>query len=311
MTVLAGAVPAAAAGATTGTALPALAGLCAGVAGWLAVAGPPRRRVRLLLPPAPGPAPGRAARRRPLRAAGPPLRRLTRRWSVPDSVVAAGCLLLGGVPALAGRSPLPLLTGLLVTVPAVRVRRRRAARRRAERRAEAVIALCGALAGEVLAGRPPERALLAAGVPGLGEEAAAGILAAARYGGNVPEALRAAAGLPGADGLRGVAACWQVAVDSGASLAAGLERVAEALRAERDQREDLRTQLAGPRATVLVLALLPAAGLLLGAGMGVAPLQVLLHTPEGLAALVAGGLLEWAGLAWSAAIVRRAEGAAR
>ncbi len=97
---------------------------------------------------------------------------------------------------------------------------------------------------------------------------------------------------------------------SGASLAAGLERVAESLRAERDQREELRAQLAGPRATVLVLALLPAAGLLLGAGMGVRPLQVLLHTPEGLAALLTGALLEWAGLAWSAAVVRRAEAVA-
>jgi tight adherence protein B len=104
-----------------------------------------------------------------------------------------------------------------------------------------------------------------------------------------------------------VAACWQVAVDGGASLASGLERVAEALRADRDQREELRAQLAGPRATALVLAALPLFGLLLGAAMGVRPLQVLLHTQAGLACLLGGVVLEWAGLAWVAAIVARAE----
>ena len=51
------------------------------------------------------------------------------------------------------------------------------------------------------------------------------MLAAARFGGDVPGALRQAAREPGADGLVGLAACWRVAVDGGAGLAAGLDRL--------------------------------------------------------------------------------------
>jgi tight adherence protein B len=84
--------------------------------------------------------------------------------------------------------------------------------------------------------------------------------------------------------------------------------VAAALRSEADQREDLRAQLAGPRSTAVLLALLPLFGLVLGTGLGADPAGVLLHTRVGLACLAAGVLLEWAGLAWTARIIRTAEG---
>ncbi len=70
-------------------------------------------------------------------------------------------------------------------------------------------------------------------------------------------------------------------MDGGAGLAAALDRVAAALRAEADQRDDLRAQLAGPRSTAVLLALLPVFGLVLGAGLGAHPSAVLLHTPPG------------------------------
>ncbi|MFF4950381.1 type II secretion system F family protein [Streptomyces chattanoogensis] len=178
----------------------------------------------------------------------------------------------------------------------------RSAERARDRRTAEVIGLCAAVAGELRAGRQPDRALLATGVPGLGEEGAA-VVAAARYGGDVPRALRTAAGLPGAEGLTGVAACWQVAVQGGAGLASGLERIAAGLRARSDQREELRAQLAGPRATALMLALLPVAGLAMGGALGADPLRVLLHTPAGWGCLAVGGLLEWGGMAWTARIV--------
>jgi tight adherence protein B len=124
----------------------------------------------------------------------------------------------------------------------------------------------------------------------------------------VPQALRAASRLhEGTRGLAAVAACWQVAVDGGAGLAAALDRVAAALRAEADQRDDLRAQLAGPRSTAVLLALLPLFGVVLGAGLGAAPSRVLLHTPPGLLCLVLGVVLEWAGLAWTGRIIRGAE----
>ncbi|MGW7517026.1 type II secretion system F family protein [Streptomyces sp. NPDC054796] len=220
------------------------------------------------------------------------------------------CLLGGALLGLLGESWLPLLAGL-VAVPLVRRRlRARERRRRAESRECAVVELCAAVSGELRAGRQPDRALLVAGAEALRSlgEAGAPVLAAAHYGGNVPHALDHASRAPGAAGLRGVAACWQVSVEGGAGLAEGLDRVAAALRAERDQREELRAQLAGPRSTAAVLALLPAFGLLLGSAMGADPLRVLLHSPAGLGCLLVGGLLEWAGLVWVARLVRSAQG---
>ncbi|MET9522768.1 type II secretion system F family protein [Streptomyces coeruleorubidus] len=217
----------------------------------------------------------------------------------------------GLVLAVLGASVLPVVLGAAGVPLLRRVRLAGQARRDRERRADAVIALCGALAGEVRAGRQPGEALLRAArdCGGLAD-AQATVLAAARFGGDVPDALATAARQPGAEGLRGLAACWRVAVDQGAGLAAGLDRLAAALRAERDQRSDLRAQLAGARATAVLLAGLPALGLLIGTALGADPLHVLLHTTAGLGCLVTGGVLEGLGLWWVLRIVRGAEGAA-
>ncbi|MCX5391570.1 type II secretion system F family protein [Streptomyces sp. NBC_00094] len=231
-----------------------------------------------------------------------------RRWALVRKRRAWLCLPVAGVVALWGGSPLPLLAGA-VAVPLV-ARRLRAAERRKEQeaRAERVVALCGAVSGELRAGWQPAQALsFAARQTGaLGDEEAV-VLAAARFGGDVPEALRRAAHQGGADGLAGLAACWQVAVDGGAGLAAGLDRLEAALREHREQRERLRAELAGAWATVTVLAVLPAAGLAMGAALGADPLRVLLHTPAGLGCLAVGGALEAAGLWWAARIVRGGE----
>ncbi|MFF0434758.1 type II secretion system F family protein [Streptomyces sp. NPDC004327] len=218
------------------------------------------------------------------------------------------CLPVAAVCALLGASPLPLLAGA-VAVPLVGRGLRGAQRRREqEARAARVVDLCGAVAGELRAGWQPAPALaFAARTTGAlgGHEAA--VLAAARFGGDVPEALRRAARRDGADGLAGMAACWQVAVDGGAGLATGLDRLEAALRAHRDRQEKLRAQLSGAWATVAVLAVLPVAGLGLGAALGARPLWVLLHTPAGLGCLLVGGALEAVGLWWAARIVRGGE----
>lgn len=273
---------------------------CAGAGAWL-LGGPYSgvRRAQLLL--AGGGVVG----------SGPPswrqltgeLRRLRGRWR-PEwwaPVVGLVLALLGGsvLPVVAGAAGVPLLR---------RARRATETRRAGERREDAVIALCAALAGEVLAGRQPGEALQRAARDsgGLGSTQPA-VLAAARFGGDVPKALAVAARQPGAEGLLGLAACWRVAVDQGAGLAAGLDRLEGALRAEREQRADLRAQLAGPRATVVMLAGLPALGLLLGAALGADPLRVLLHTGAGLGCLLVGGALEGVGMWWALRIVRHAE----
>ncbi|AEW95227.1 MULTISPECIES: type II secretion system F family protein [Streptomycetaceae] len=226
------------------------------------------------------------------------------------------CLPAGLALGLAGRSPLPVVAAVFATPyvgRALRIRRRAAAM---ERRQRAVAELCATVAGDLRAGRPPDAALADAveRSRALGPAASGGwvtpLLAAARFGGDVAGALRTASRQPGAQGLAAVAACWEVAVDGGAGLADGLDRLAAALRAELDQHEDLRAQLAGPRATAVLLALLPALGLGLGWAMGADPFGVLLRTPPGLGCLAVGGALEWAGLAWTARIVRAAQDAA-
>ncbi|WFB08225.1 hypothetical protein LRS74_15055 [Streptomyces sp. LX-29] len=285
--------------------------LCAGAAAWLTGGREHElRRARLMFTGG-GAAPVEGARtdtRQPaVRLAG--LTAAAReRWRARSSgrlgpevlCLPAGCLL-----ALWGASLLPLL-GATAAVPAVgRWRRARERRRERERRAAEVIELCGAVTGELRAGRQPGEALLAVSADGLGRHWPL-VRAAARFGGDVPRELRRAARAPGAEGLIGIAACWQVAVDGGAGLAAGLDRVGVALRAERDRREHLRAQLASQRTTSAILALLPVVALLLGSGMGADPLRVLLHTPAGLACLLTGGLLEWAGVALTARVLRAA-----
>ncbi|MFF2025797.1 type II secretion system F family protein [Streptomyces sp. NPDC058171] len=270
-----------------------------------------RRSRALVAAPVPGgtgvPFPGagrRAALGRALHGTGGPVVARLRGLVGPEAWVLVG----GAAVALAGESPVPLLLAAL-SVPVVRRALRARARRAAgERRADEVIALCGALVGEVRAGRQPGEALAAlARAPdgGLGA-AAERVLAAARFGGDVPGALGAAAREPGGEGLRGLAACWRVAVDQGAGLAAGLERVEAALRAERDLRGDLRAGCAAARATAVMLAGLPLVGLVLGWALGADPLRVLLHTAGGLGCLAVGGALEAVGLWWALRIVRSA-----
>ncbi|MGW0841035.1 type II secretion system F family protein [Streptomyces sp. NPDC002787] len=270
---------------------------CAGAAAWMAGDGRGAgvRRARLLL--AGGGAVGPPAW---MRAVGR-VRRLGAEWWAPVAGLVIAVLGASVLPVLAGAAGVPLLR---------RVRRASEARRDRDRRGDGVVALCAALAGEVRAGRQPGEALSRAARDsgGLGE-AEAVVLAAARFSGDVPGALSGAARQPGADGLLGLAACWRVAVDRGAGLAAGLDRLEGALRAERDQRADLRAQLAGARSTAVMLAGLPVLGLLLGTALGADPLHVVLHSTAGLGCLLVGAVLEGAGLWWALRIVRGAEAA--
>ncbi|MER5279514.1 type II secretion system F family protein [Streptomyces sp. NPDC002809] len=276
------------------------AALCAGAAAGLGSAerSRVRRRVRVLF--------GEGARQEPLRE-----------WWETGWSRLCGCLRerrewlclpAAMVLAVLGDSVLPVIAGAAAVPLVRRWLRRRELRKERERRAGAVVDLCGAVVGELRAGREPGQALLVA-VHGTGVLGAAGpgVSAAARFGGDVPRALGQAAGEPGLEGLAGVAACWRVAADGGAGLAAGLDRLEGALRAERRRREELRAQLAGAWSTVTVLALLPVLGLGLGAALGADPLGVLLHSPAGLVCLVMGAALEAAGLVWATRIVRKGE----
>src|SRR5688500_4109318 len=178
-------------------------------------------------------------------------------------------------------------------------------RRDAARRRAAVIELCSALGAELRSGATARDALIAASsdVPSVDHLAA---VAAAPHG-DVAQALRTTAERSGGAGLRRLAACWQVSERSGSGLAPSVSRLATTLRDEEQVRREVAAQLAGPRATAVVLALLPVFGLAMGNALGANPMGVLVGTPVGRACLVLGLLLEVGGLLWTARITRRAE----
>ena len=93
---------------------------------------------------------------------------------------------------------------------------------------------------------------------------------------------------------------------TGAALSVTLLRLAEALRQQQAAAGERASALAGPRASAVLLSLLPLAGLGLGALLGGDPLHVLLFTVPGRGCLLVGGGLWLAGRTWTALLVRRA-----
>lgn len=170
----------------------------------------------------------------------------------------------------------------------------------------ALLEAVSALAADVRAGRPPTDALAVAAASATGSPGATlrDAATAAQLGGDVPAALRG--GIPPDPSLNTVAAAWTLSSRTGASLADVLDRVERELRASARQRDRVRSQLAGPRTTAGLLAVLPLLGLLLGAGMGAHPVHVLLHTGPGAIALVLGSVLDAVGVWWTDRIVRAA-----
>lgn len=181
---------------------------------------------------------------------------------------------------------------------------RQLARQRAAA-AAATVELTAALAAELRAGQTPALALAAAG-PWAGPLSAAVSAAAVAVAAGMPAAdgLLMAATQPGADALRQVAAAWRVTEATGGRLAAVLDRLTDTLDAERELQLELDSALAAPRATVVLLAVLPLMGLALGQSIGAHPLRLLLHRPLGWALLAVAALLDAGGVVAMSRITR-------
>ena len=110
-----------------------------------------------------------------------------------------------------------------------------------------------------------------------------------------------------ADVVRWLAAAMAVSARTGAPAADCVERLAASVRAETAAADERAGALAGPRATVQVLAWLPAAGIALGGLVGANPVRTLVLAPAGRVCLLAGTLLWLAGRTWARALVRSAE----
>jgi tight adherence protein B len=210
----------------------------------------------------------------------------------------------GGTGAVLAAATLALLTcgvavGVAVAAGGCGILRTRV-RSRSERatvdRRQAAVEVIAALAAELRAGRPPEAALAsAADIPG-------------PYGSMLTEA--AATGEIRVDGdplISRLAAAWRVSESSGAPLAGVLDQLEEELRAAARAHRQLRAQLAGPKASARMLALLPVLGLFLGAGVGADPRHLFADQPAAAASLLVGVALDLAGLAWIDRITRPPE----
>jgi tight adherence protein B len=220
------------------------------------------------------------------------------------TVVAAGAAttLLVSVEGL--RLVLALIVLACVGGAVLLVRRSRRARA-AEQRQRMVVEVCEALVGELSAGQPLVTSLHHCCEVWPAFEPVA---AAARLGADVPAALRRLSTRPGAEGLREVAAAWQVSERSGAGLATALAQVAQTARERQGTRHLVRGELASAQATARLVALLPVASLAMSAGIGGNPWHFLLETPAGLACLALGALFAFLGLLWidriAAAVLR-------
>jgi tight adherence protein B len=103
-------------------------------------------------------------------------------------------------------------------------------------------------------------------------------------------------------------AVWRLAERTGAPAADLLERIESDARAAERSIKTAHAQASGAQTTAIMLAALPLAGIALGHAIGADPTGVLLHSPLGAACVVAGVLLQCAGLKWAQRI---AEGVIR
>ena len=228
------------------------------------------------------------------------LRRRVRALPVP-AVAAVAALVVGG--------PAAAVAVAVVSVVAQRLAAgQRAERAAAQERARALEAL-SVLAGDLRVGRAPASALAVAASVATGGtgRAMATAATAADLGGDVAAALQGgSSAVP--EVLRGLAACWRVCTVSGSGLAGGVERLTDGLRAAEAQRQAVAAELAGPRATAGLLAVLPLGGIGLAAALGAHPVHVLLRTTPGGVCLLLGVALDVAGVLWTARLVSRAGG---
>ena len=105
--------------------------------------------------------------------------------------------------------------------------------------------------------------------------------------------------------LEALASAIDVCEQTGASLLPALDVVALQLRQREARSRLVRNELAGTRATVMVLAALPLLGIAMSSVAGGDSVAWLAHTTPGQMCLVIGMVFEACGLMWVRALVRR------
>src|SRR4051812_27854425 len=201
-------------------------------------------------------------------------------------------LVAGAVGALSSTAVVAALAAVCGAAAGRAVRERSRAAT-ADRRTRALVESLGTLAAELRAGRPLDEATTSA-VDSCPDPATARAL------GPVLRLGEPAAG-PATDeparALVRIAAAVRLSARTGCSLAGVVTAVEDDLRARLRAGQELRSAVAGPRASATVLAGLPVLGLLMGSGVGADPWRGLTPTGTGTGLLVGGGAPGLAGAA--------------
>jgi len=229
--------------------------------------------------------------------AGELRRRPSRRQMITALAVLTAFFTLG----LRSLMPLFVLPSVALVVAFRQSRQRRWAEHDAQR--AAITSLCTALRAELEAGLQPRAAFTSAvwSYPELRD-----LAEQANHPENeddLPSLLTEHAERPGRRALRSLAACWYAADRHGIALADAIAGIEEGLRAESARLRTTEVELAGIRATILLLAALPLFGVALGLALGTNPLNTLLHNTFGQLSLMLGVGLDLIGLLWTDRLV--------
>ena len=254
----------------------------------------------------------------------PPARELTRRLATDGAadevdptarakpargrgVVGLGCGVLAlllthqlaGPAVTAGGAAILIVVATCLRLLVQEVRMRGAAQARVQ-----VAHACSALASQIQVGRTPSEALRSAAgdCPVLVEASES-----QQLGGDVPSVWRISATQPGHGGLADLSRAWQVSTQTGAPLAHSLQQVSAALTADVALRTVIAAELAAPRASGKIMAVLPFCGLGMGYLLGGDPLHFLFSSPYGWVCLVLGVGLAATGVLWIDRLSRLAE----
>ncbi|GAA6527534.1 type II secretion system F family protein [Intrasporangium sp. DVR] len=199
----------------------------------------------------------------------------------------------------------------------VEVFRQWRARRRSSSSLSGALALLEGVAPALEAGLPPAVAVRLSGAS-LGSTTDSGtarwvaqLAEACDQGGPIASVWRSWAAESESAELGFVAAAWQLSEVTGAPLADAVHRAVAALHQARERARRVHVAVAGPRATVLVLTVLPLTGPLFGLACGVTPSDLYLDSPISTGAALAGLGLIWVGRRWCRRLVDGAAAAGR
>ncbi len=190
-----------------------------------------------------------------------------------------------------------LVAATLVWVVAARLRQRRALAR-----VKAVVRAAQVIESLLGLGHVPATALaLASGECPILEP----VVAAQGMGGEPWEVLESLAAVDGQAGLAEIGHGWRVAQITGASMKESLEQVRRNLEESADLATIVAGELAGPRTTGQMLAVLPVIGLVMGFALGADPLAFFTGYLPGRACFLAGLGLVSCGVVWSEILTNR------